>query len=91
MFNTQLKNQAKQYSFENRNQKRALTQANLDSLLRGYMGNRTQKDLQELDTQKAYIQAIASGNTGVAERLYDILPPKIKKNIYGNYRPAFKK
>lgn len=83
-FNTQTKNYGKQLSMDNRNQKTALTQANLDNSIRGFMGNKSQKDLQDLDFDKNYINALASGNTGVAQRLLK-LPEKLRKRRFGNY------
>jgi len=89
--NAQILNYNKEYGINARNNRRALTQQNTDSLIRGYMGNKSQKDLQQLDWDKAYIQALSSGNTGVAERLINDLPPEIRKRRFGNYDYKTKK
>jgi hypothetical protein len=83
--NAQILNANREYSVGARNSQRALTQNNTDALIRGYMGNKSQKELQTLDWDKAYIQALASGETGVAQRLMENMPPEIRKRRFGNY------
>lgn len=84
--NTSLKNQAKQLGLENRNQRRALTQANIDNLIRSFQGNQAMRDARQLDADKTYINLLAAGNRGVDQRLMNQLPSSIKSR-YGYYQP----
>lgn len=79
--NAQLKNQSKMLGLENRNQRLALTQANIDNTIRSYMGNEAQRDASELDFIKSYLQLSKEGNTGVATRLINQLPKRARRRI----------
>lgn len=84
-FNTQQSNQAKQMSFDNRNQKVAMQQSNFDNLIRSGIGNREAKDAQDLDFTKSLMYSTMQGNTGVADRLNDMLPDRIRRKYFGDY------
>ncbi len=68
-FNTQNTNYFRKESLDNRNQKVALTQQNLDNTVRGFMGNKTQRDLMELDFAKTVLNT-DTGETGVDDRFF---------------------
>lgn len=72
-FNTQNSNAFKLESMNNRNQQRGLTQQNLDNTTRSIMGNKTQRDLQDLDLAKTYLKSY-TGDTGVDDRFFESLP-----------------
>lgn len=84
-FNTQQSNSGKQMSFDNRNQKIALQQANFDNLIRGGIGNREAKDAQDLDFTKSLLYSTMQGSTGVADRLNEMLPDRLRRRYLGQY------
>lgn len=95
-FNAQQKNYAKQVSMDNRNQKVALTQANMSNAVQSYLGNKAQKDKfnvetniakdsQDLDFSKAYMYSTMQGGTGTADRLVDMMPNRLRKRYFGDY------
>ena len=89
--NARLQNYTKELGLNNRNERKALTQANIDSLIRGTMGNKNQKDLRELDWDKAYLEASKSGDRGVMDRLYEDMPEDMRRRRFGNYDPTLKR
>jgi hypothetical protein len=80
-YNTQFKNQAKMLSMENRNQKRALTQANIDNLIKSYQGNETVRSFTKTEQGKNLLAALQSGDRGTSERLLESLSPEMRKQI----------
>lgn len=81
IINAQLTNHARNASMDNRNQRKALVQQNIDSLIRSEMGNKTQRDLQETDFVKSYLEYAKQGDTGVADRLINQLPRRTRRRI----------
>jgi len=80
-YNTQIRNSAKFESLANRNQKRALTQANIDNLIRSYQGNEAMRDVRTLDKDRAYFSLLKQGDTGVGDRILDKLSPTQKRRL----------
>lgn len=85
LINTGSINQAKFASQDNRNQKVALKQQNIDSLIKGIIGNKTVKDQQELDFAKNYMELLKGDQTGVSKRFLDQVPAKFRRKYIGNY------
>lgn len=85
LVNTNSINQAKFESQDNRNQKLALTQQNIDSVIKGIIGNKTVKDQQELDFAKNYMELLKGDQTGVSKRLLEKMPPHLRRKYIGNY------
>lgn len=85
LYNTNTINQAKFASQDNRNQKVALRQQNVDSLIKGIIGNKTVKDQQELDFAKNYMELLKGDQTGVSKRFLEQVPAKFRRKYIGNY------
>jgi hypothetical protein len=86
LVNTQVKNQARFASMDNRNQRRSLTQQNIDSALRGVQGNQAMKEARELDWVKSKIELAKSGNRGVDKRfLEQTFTPRERRLYFGKY------
>lgn len=83
-FNTQNRNAAKVYGLENRNQRVAMTQANIDNLIRSYQGNQTMRQAKQLDADKAYMSLVGD-YTGAGRRFYDQLPEELRKRYNWNF------
>lgn len=84
-FNTQTVNQASFASMDNRNQRRSLTQKNVDALLRGVQGNVAMKQSRELDFMKNKIELAKAGDKGIDERFLKSLTPKERRTYFGKY------
>jgi hypothetical protein len=82
LYNTGALNDANYRSMDNRNQKRALTQQNIDALLRGIQGNKFVKDQKALETFKTKLQLAKAGNRGVDKRFIDDLDPEERRIYY---------
>lgn len=85
-FNTQQGNAAKQLSMENRNQKVALGQQNWNNTVQSMIGNKTQKELRDLDLAKTFLYSTMQGGTGVSDRLLESLPADIRRKYFGKYK-----
>jgi hypothetical protein len=85
--NAEMTNRARFASMDNRNQRRALTQQNIDSLIRGVQGNQAMKEARELDFMKNFMELSKSGDRGVSERWLKSLSPELRRRYYGNYYP----
>lgn len=92
IINTQIKNQGKLESMNNRNQKRALTQQNIDNLIRSYQGNEAVRNYTKLDKDRAYLALLGQGDTGVGNRLLEQLTPeqRSKLGFYANGGNVYK-
>ena len=81
LINTQTKNAAKQLSMENRNQKKALTQANIDNLIRSYQGNEQVRQFAKTDYARNQLINARAGERGVDARTIAELPPEVRKQL----------
>lgn len=79
--NANLKNRSKEVGMQNRNNRLALTQSNIDNTIRSYMGNEAQRDMMETDFVKSYLNYAKEGDTGVANRLIKQLPKRARRKI----------
>ena len=80
-FNTQIRNYGKEVTMNNKNQKIALTQANIDNLIRSYQGNEAMRAFTQTEHGKNFLSALASGETGVAERYLAGQPERLRRSI----------
>ena len=81
LINNNTKNVGKLTSMENRNKKRALTQANIDNLIRSEIGNESIRDFKSIEYTKNYLDATKSGERGVSERYIADLDPKVRRKL----------
>jgi hypothetical protein len=81
IINSNIENQGKFISLENKNRKRALTQQNLDNFIRSYIGNEAMRDLKAVDQDRNIINASRSGDRGVFERYIGTLPEKTRRRL----------
>jgi hypothetical protein len=81
IINANISNQGKFISMENRNKKRALTQANLDNLVRSYIGNEAVRDAKSTEFSHNYMSALRSGDRGVSERYINSLPATTRRKL----------
>lgn len=81
IINANIRNQGKLESMNNRNQKRALTQANVDNLLRSYIGNEAVRDFKKSEYTRNYLNSLKSGERGVSERIINNLPKQVKREL----------
>lgn len=81
IINANTRNQGKFISMQNRNEKRALTQANVNNLLQSYIGNQATRDFKQSEYAANYLNSLKSGNRGVSERIINNLPAKVKREL----------
>jgi hypothetical protein len=72
--NSDILNRNKEANLTRSNDKIALHQQNSDALMKGIIGNMTQKDLMELDGAKALLIAAKDGDRGTVDRLLEKYP-----------------
>jgi len=87
MINTQLINQGRMTSMDNRNQKRALTQKNVDNLVRSYMGNEAIRNFRDTEDTKMVFDYLKGVPTGVSERFGKSLDAETLRKL--RFNPAY--